>query len=67
MKLWDFEGGEELITLPGQGFAFTTAAFSPDGRFLTSQNRTGLLHLWSAPSWEEIKAAEAKATDDEMP
>ena len=34
--------------------------FSPDGRILMAINTAGLLYLWSAPSWEEIAAAEAK-------
>ena len=64
MQLWELEEGEELTTLPGDGFSFSTAAFSPDGRFLMSQNSSGALHLWSAPSWEEINAAEAKDKKD---
>ena len=32
----------------------------PDGNILGSQNLNGRLHLWRAPSWEEIAAAEGK-------
>ena len=60
MKLWELEDGEELLTLPGEGFAFRMAAHSPDGQFLMARNRAGTLHLWSAPAWEEIAAAELK-------
>jgi WD40 repeat protein len=67
MKLWELEDGEELLTLPGEGFAFRMAAHSRDGQFLMAYNRDGALHLWSAPSWEEIAAAEAKDKADGLP
>ena len=35
-------------------------AFSPDGNVLGSVNGNGILHLWRAPSWAEIEAAERK-------
>ena len=34
--------------------------FSPDGHALMAINEFGVLHLWRAPSWAEIAAAEAK-------
>ena len=30
-------------------------AFSPDGQWLAACNYQGDLHLWHAPSWEEIE------------
>ena len=36
------------------------ATLLPDGNVLVSLQQGGLLHLWRAPSWPEIAAAEAK-------
>jgi WD40 repeat protein len=67
IKLWDVESYEELLTLEGQGSMFNPTAFSPDGNVLGSMNsyrdtRRSVLHLWSAPSWAEIEAAEPAGT-----
>jgi hypothetical protein len=35
-----------------------SAAFSPDGNVLGSLSLSEVLHLWRAPSWAEIEAAE---------
>jgi WD40 repeat protein len=58
VKLWDTETWQELLTLSGEGSVFYRLKFSPDGRYLMAFNFNGLIHLWSAPNWEEIKAAE---------
>jgi WD40 repeat protein/tRNA A-37 threonylcarbamoyl transferase component Bud32 len=59
VKLWDLSTHRELMTLPGQGTAFLSVVFSPDGRWLAACSRDeGKLHLWRAPSWAEIEAAE---------
>jgi WD40 repeat protein len=58
LKLWDIESHQELIALEGQGSLFHPSAFSPDGNLLGSSNVNGVLHLWRAPSWAEIAAAE---------
>jgi WD40 repeat protein len=58
VKLWDTESWQELLTLSGQGSIFKGLKFSPDGRYLLAINWNGLIHLWSAPTWEEIKAAD---------
>jgi WD40 repeat protein len=63
MKLWDLQSGLELLTLEGRGSLFEQTAFSPDGNLLGSMNRQGILHLWRAPSWAEIEAAERTALD----
>jgi WD40 repeat protein len=59
VKLWDAETRQEVLTLSGEGSQFFGLKFSPDSRFLLAVNSSGLAHLWSAPSWEEIAAAEA--------
>jgi WD40 repeat protein/serine/threonine protein kinase len=58
VKLWDMATYRDLITLSGQGSVFSFVAFSPDGKWLIACNGEGHLHLWHAPSWEEIEAAE---------
>jgi len=60
VKLWDTTLRQEVLTLSGEGSVFKLLKFSPDGRFLLAINEDGLAHLWSAPSWAEIAAAEAQ-------
>jgi hypothetical protein len=37
---------------------FSPVAFSPDGSTLMAMSFAGIAHLWRAPSWAEIEAAE---------
>lgn len=60
VKVWDLATGRELMVLPGHGSLFSYVAFSPDGRWLAACGNEGQLHLWDAPSWDEITAAEKK-------
>jgi WD40 repeat protein len=60
VKLWDVETQQEVLTLSGEGSRFVSLSFSPDGRYLMAINEAGLAHLWTAPTWEEIAAEEAK-------
>ncbi|MFN0125073.1 MAG: WD40 repeat domain-containing protein [Verrucomicrobiales bacterium] len=62
VKVWDMglPQPQELLTLEGQGSLFHATAFSPDGRFLGSLGSKGL-HLWHAPSLEEIATAAREA------
>jgi len=60
VKLWDVETRQEVLTLSGEGSRFGGLIFSPDGRYLLAINDAGLAHLWTAPTWEEIAAEEAK-------
>ena len=57
MRLWDVENWEPLLALPVTAFLYQ-AAFSPDDNCLGGRGEEGTLHLWRAPSWEEIAAAE---------
>ena len=59
IKLWDVESLQELLTLKGQGSMFNSTTFSPDGNVLASINSRGLLHLWRAPSFEDIARVDA--------
>ena len=67
VKLWDLSTFRELMTLPGQGSLFSSVAFSPDGRWLAACGDEGEFHLWHAPSWEEIKAAEKRLPSGQSP
>jgi serine/threonine protein kinase/WD40 repeat protein len=58
VKMWDTETRQEVLTLGGKGSVFIRIVFSPDGRYVLASNFAGVMHLWSAPTWEEIKAAE---------
>jgi WD40 repeat protein len=58
IKLWDVESHQELLTLEASGSVFNSSAFSPDGNVLGAKNWHDVLHLWRAPSWEEIETLE---------
>jgi WD40 repeat protein len=60
IKLWDVDSRQELITLKALSDNFDTPKFSPDGNVLGSLSEGRLLHVWRAPSWAEIAAAESK-------
>ena len=62
VKVWDLATCREMLTLAGGGSIFGYVAFSPDGNWLMARsNLGGHLHLWRAPSWAEIDAAEKRA------
>jgi WD40 repeat protein/predicted Ser/Thr protein kinase len=67
VKLWDLLTYRELITLAGQGSNFHFVAFSPDGRWIAACSEEGRLHLWRAPSWEEIESAEKNLDSRQSP
>ena len=58
MKIWDLQSREEVATLHGNGSFFGNAAFSPDGNSILARNWSGVIHVWTAPSWELIEASE---------
>jgi len=60
VKLWDVDSWQEVLTLEGAGSLFGLTAFSPDGNAIGTLSGDGILHVWRAPSWAEITAAEAK-------
>ena len=51
----------DLITIPlaGSEGVPEQAGYGADGNTLESMNLSGVLHLWRAPLWSEIEAAEA--------
>jgi WD40 repeat protein len=56
IKLWDLASREEVATLPGRGSFFSLIRFSPDGNTLSACNWNGVIHFWTAPSWEQIES-----------
>jgi len=67
VKLWDTDRWQELLTLPGEGSMFTWTKFSADGRYLVAMNSSGLVHLWSAPSMDEIATTETREPREHGP
>lgn len=59
VKLWNVETGEEFFTLHQAQGETAWPLFSPDGTFLVTATAEPSLHLWKAPSWEEIASAES--------
>ena len=55
--LWDMETGQSVINLKLDSNVYRTAHFSPDGKWLGCSSLDGL-HLWRAPTWEEMEAME---------
>jgi serine/threonine protein kinase/WD40 repeat protein len=62
LRLFDVESQLDLLTLPATGFLFERTEWSADGNVIGSRNDPGQLHLWRAPSWAEIDAAEGTHT-----
>jgi WD40 repeat protein len=60
VRLWDVATQRELLCLPEQGQMFLDVNFSPDGNTLVATSLSGVAHLWRAPSWAEIEAAEKR-------
>ena len=58
VKLWDLATHRELLSLQGEGEFFSHIDFSPDGSTLVATSFSGVTHLWRAPSWADIEAAE---------
>ena len=67
VKLWDLTTGQEVVTLEGTGMLFEFARFSPDGNLIAATNVYGQAHVWRAPSWAEIEAAERKLDSGQSP
>jgi WD40 repeat protein len=60
VKIWDLATQQDLLTLAGSGDLFEFTRFSPDGNMILSISGEQQVHLWRAPSWAEINAAEVK-------
>jgi WD40 repeat protein len=53
--LWEVESGKELRRIEAQSWAFTSVAFSPDGRRALFGCYDGTVRLWDIEQWEEIR------------
>jgi len=61
LRLWDTESWQDVLTLEGPSDdGSILISYSPDGRQIGAMGASGTLLIWSAPSWEEIEAAEAR-------
>ena len=58
VRFWDRHSGEQVLGLPVPGAVMAWPQFSPDGHTFGAMTTDGTLHLWRAPSWAEIEAAE---------
>jgi WD40 repeat protein len=58
VKLYDVKSLQELFTLEATG-SFDSAGVSPDGNLIAAGNQEGWLHVWRAPTWQEVDTAEA--------
>jgi serine/threonine protein kinase/WD40 repeat protein len=61
IKVWETQGYNELLNLTGDGSIFYRIQFSEEGGILGALNEQGTLHLWRAPTWDEIEASEKAA------
>jgi WD40 repeat protein len=59
IKVWDTSNWEEIISVGVPGTAFIDPRFLPDGNTLAAIDTSEMVHLWRAPSWTEIRAAES--------
>ena len=57
VKLWDVGTRQELLTFGGKGSLLEAARWTADGDVILAGPPW---QAWSAPSWEEIAAAETK-------
>jgi WD40 repeat protein len=55
VKIWDVETGRELRTLSGHSEYVTSAAFSPNGRYITSGSLDGTVKIWDPKTGRELR------------
>ncbi len=61
VRLYDTSTWLDTLTLEGDGGGLWPTMISPDGNVIGGMAFEGRVQLWRAPSWGEIKEAEAKA------
>ncbi len=62
-SVWDTGGWDQVLKLEMPSGVIFDTAFSPDGNVFAAHTQFGALHLWRAPSWAEIEAAEKAGPD----
>jgi WD40 repeat protein/transcriptional regulator with XRE-family HTH domain len=55
VRLWQVEGGQQLLTLQGHSGWVWAVAFSPDGRLLASGSNDSLIRVWDTRSGQCLK------------
>ena len=61
-KFWELREDRplQLLTLRVDAMFQFDIQFSPDGNSMSSVDQLGTIHIWRAPSWEEIEAMDAE-------
>ena len=59
-KLWELQGGKELMTLKGHSQEVTTVAFSTDGKNALTGGADGTIVVWPAVDWKATSPADAR-------
>jgi WD40 repeat protein len=54
VKIWAFESGREVMTLPGHTDSVNSVAFSVDGRHLATATKDGTTKIWEVPASGEV-------------
>ncbi|HIK12221.1 MAG TPA: serine/threonine protein kinase [Oscillatoriaceae cyanobacterium M33_DOE_052] len=59
IKLWEIDGGKQLLTLAGHSNWVTSLAFHPDGKRLVSGSYDTTIKLWQLPDGQLIRTLTA--------
>jgi WD40 repeat protein len=59
VRIWDLETRTEIIRFNKEGRFIIPAAFSPDGRHLSTGDAGGFVHFWDAATGKEINRINA--------
>jgi WD40 repeat protein len=59
IKLWDFHSQQELLTLPANAGLLLAVKFHGNGDIISAFDSEQTVYCWRAPSFEEIRKAEA--------
>ena len=62
-KFWELRENRplQLLTLRVDAMFQFQIRFSPDGHSMSSVDQLGTIHIWRAPSWEEIEAMDGES------
>lgn len=60
VKQFDTESWQDVLTLKSPGIGMRGVKISPDGNTITMGSSAGVISVWHAPTWEEIKATESR-------
>ena len=61
--VFDLESQQQVLALASVADTRRWARFSPDGNIIAAEDEASVVYGWRAPSWEQIAAAEAAATE----